>query len=143
MKYIVIYVILFILLLLQSSIKADECYSRSQGECTRFLSKLWTAYRQKQNGNICRSFGELNTCTMKYATKCRFTDYERNLYKKDIVQTFTKEPYNCEMIGGNMMLKGGDHKTSKASSVLYSHIYNHMNIWTKVTTLIIIYCLTK
>lgn len=40
---------------------------------------------------------------MDYATKCRFSEYDKTLYREDIVHTFTRKPYNCDMIGGSKL----------------------------------------
>ncbi|XP_052215216.1 uncharacterized protein LOC127833803 [Dreissena polymorpha] len=93
-----------------------QCYSACQAHCSEAWSKLWTANHNRQYQDICRHFGDINTCTMQFQTQCRFSEGETTLYQTDIVQYYTGKPHNCPLIGGNMEYKGQYDTTPRSGA---------------------------
>lgn len=100
--------LIFHCLLLSAHVSATggQCYSRAQASCRDQWTKLVVAQGDNQNGKVCRYFGDVHTCTLKYMSNCKFEKHEQELYHKDIVGIYTHKPYSCALIGGNLEFKG-------------------------------------
>ncbi|XP_045174280.2 uncharacterized protein LOC123535622 [Mercenaria mercenaria] len=105
-----------------SSGSGGPCYSMSQTKCQQAWTNLWVAQHERQDNKICQYFGDLNKCTMDFKATCRFERHEDDLYQEDIVNVYSKKPYSCAVIGGNIRYKedeGEENSVSRSQQSIY------------------------
>ncbi|XP_060587944.1 uncharacterized protein LOC132743441 [Ruditapes philippinarum] len=101
-KMLYLFVILFTVLGACTG-EGGPCYSRSQKKCRIPFHNLWSAKMEGRDGAICGYFKDLHKCTMDFQATCKFKD---DLYETDIVNVYTRKPYSCQLMGGNIRYNG-------------------------------------